>query len=130
MYICFSEIKVQSVRSEPDADERTFSLFHLIIVGSAAFFFGIFCSLGLYICVQSFRNFQQLDLEKERRKHDKTERKRKTGSFASQLSLDFLTINNKVYDSTTLSKERNTIRRDSSLLRQNQMRTNLRCNEV
>ncbi|KAJ8307102.1 hypothetical protein KUTeg_015186 [Tegillarca granosa] len=84
--------------------------------------------LSLLKNVLGFRSFQKFDLEKERRNHQRKERKRKTGSFASQLSLDFLTVNNKVYDSTTLSKERNTIRRDGSL--QNQMRTNLRNNEV
>jgi hypothetical protein len=59
---------------------------------------------------------------------------RHCGSLSSQLSLDFLTINNKVYDASTLpiSKDKFVSSKNSinSLKRLEAMRTDLQSNEV
>ncbi|XP_060071882.1 semaphorin-5A-like [Ylistrum balloti] len=109
------EVKVQSVIDRSSKTGPTYKFFHLIVVGSAAFLFGIMCTVGLYLCVKSCRSFRKLDLEKERRKNESKNSKSRKSSFASQLSLDFLTVNNKIYDCSTLPlpKERY-MKRDNS----------------
>lgn len=60
-------------------------------------------TIGLYLCYKTCRSFRKFDLEKERKKSETWNNgKRKCGSLSSQISLDFLTINNKVYDASTL----------------------------
>ncbi|XP_069121896.1 semaphorin-5A-like isoform X2 [Argopecten irradians] len=114
------EVKVQSVIARSSRTGPTYKIFHLIVVGSTAFLFGIMCTVGLYLCVKSCRSFRKLDLEKERRKHESKNNKSRKSSFASQLSLDFLTVNNKIYDCSTLPlpKERY-MKRDNSFKKTN-----------
>ena len=100
---------------EREDEIRKYALSHLIIVASGAFVFGIMLTVGLYLCVKSCRSFRKFDLERERKKNQELNNgKRKCGSISSQLSLDFLTINNKVYSER---KIRNSITGKESVVR-------------
>ncbi|CAG2193797.1 SEMA5 [Mytilus edulis] len=86
---------------EREETEKNYSLLNLIVVASGSFIFGIMLTIGLYLCVKSCRSFRKFDLEKERKKNEQLNNgKRK--SMSSQLSLDFLTVNNKVFDVSSL----------------------------
>lgn len=100
--------------SRPHKEGSTYKFLHLLVVGCAAFLFGILCTIGIYLCVKTCKGFRKLDLEKERQKNDKNNKSRKS-SYTSQISLDFLTVNNKIYDYSTLplAKERY-MKRDNS----------------
>ena len=120
---------------EREDEIRKYALSHLIIVASGAFVFGIMLTIGLYLCIKSCRSFRKFDLERERKKNQELNNgKRKCGSLSSQLSLDFLTINNKVYDASTLpiSKDKFVSSKNSinSFKRLEAMRTDLQSNEV
>ena len=100
--LSFAEIGLTPVKSG-ERDIQNFTLFHLIVVSTGSFLFGIMITIGLYLCYKTCRSFRKFDLEKERKKSETWNNgKRKCGSLSSQISLDFLTINNKVYDASTL----------------------------
>lgn len=91
---------------------REYTLIHLTVIGCAAFFMGVVICVGIYICFHNWKSIRRYDVQKPGK--DNVYDKPRFGSFASQLSLDFLTVNNKVYDSCTLSSRGTAVIRDST----------------
>ncbi|XP_061181416.1 semaphorin-5A-like [Saccostrea echinata] len=91
---------------------RDYTLIHLTVIGCAAFFMGVVICVGIYICFHNWKSIRSYDIQKPAKGH--VYDKPRFGSFASQLSLDFLTVNNKIYDSCTLSSRGTAVVKDST----------------
>ena len=91
---------------------REYTLIHLTVVGCAAFFMGVVICVGIYICFHNWKSIRSYDVQKPA--NGSVYDKPRFGSFASQLSLDFLTVNNKVYDSCTLSSRSTAVVKDNT----------------
>nr|XP_022335242.1 semaphorin-5B-like [Crassostrea virginica]XP_022335250.1 semaphorin-5B-like [Crassostrea virginica]XP_022335258.1 semaphorin-5B-like [Crassostrea virginica]XP_022335266.1 semaphorin-5B-like [Crassostrea virginica] len=91
---------------------REYTLIHLTVVGCAAFFMGVVICVGIYICFHNWKSIRSYDVQKPA--NGNVYDKPRFGSFASQLSLDFLTVNNKVYDSCTLSSRSTAVVKDNT----------------
>lgn len=91
---------------------REYTMIHLTVVGCAAFFMGVVICVGIYICFHNWKSIRSYDLQKPA--NENVYDKPRFGSFASQLSLDFLTVNNKVYDSCTLSSRGTAVIKDNT----------------
>lgn len=91
---------------------REYTMIHLTVVGCAAFFMGVVICVGIYLCFHNWKSIRSYDLQKPA--NENVYDKPRFGSFASQLSLDFLTVNNKVYDSCTLSSRGTAVIKDNT----------------
>ncbi|KAK3105957.1 hypothetical protein FSP39_009544 [Pinctada imbricata] len=118
------DIRLQPVMSASLEDRYNYTLFHLTLVSCAAFFMGVVLSVGVYLCYYSCRNLRKtkFEVDKNRKRHLKNHvDKRKYGSFASQCSIEFLSVNNKIYDSSTLSSRGTAVVRDGTFNRDKYM---------